>query len=39
MNSGNYFDLHYREYKNAIPWRGYSVFIVDKIISMKKLER
>ncbi|MFZ4059186.1 MAG: hypothetical protein ACOYKE_13675 [Ferruginibacter sp.] len=39
MNSGNYFDLHYREYKNAIPWRGYSVFIVDKIISMKKVER
>ena len=34
-NSGNYFDLHYREYKGALPWRGYSPFIVDKIVSMK----
>lgn len=38
-NSGSYFDLHYREFKNAIPWRGYSEFIVDKIISMKPVER
>ena len=36
-NSGNYFDLHYKEYKGAIPWRGYSVFIVDKIINMTKV--
>src|SRR5436190_23324944 len=34
-NSGNLFDLHYKEYKGALPWRGYSPFIVDKIISMK----
>ena len=34
-NSGNHFDLHYKEYKGAIPWRGYSSFIVDKIISTK----
>jgi hypothetical protein len=34
-NSGNFFDLHYKEYKGALPWRGYSPFIVDKIISMK----
>src|ERR1043166_5956188 len=33
-NSGNHFDLHYKEYKGALPWRGYSPFIVDKIISM-----
>lgn len=38
-NSGKYFDLHYKEYKGAIPWRGYSEFIVDKIISMKDVER
>ena len=38
-NSGNYFDLHYKEYKGAIPWRGFSPFVVDKIISMKKVER
>lgn len=38
-NSGSYFDLHYKEYKNSIPWRGYSPFIVDKIVSMKVVER
>lgn len=38
-NSGKFFDLHYKEYKGKLPWRGYSEFIVDKIISMKDLER
>ena len=38
-NSGNYFDLHYKEYKGAIPWRGYSPFIVDKIVSMKPVAK
>lgn len=37
LNSGKYFDLHYREYKHTIPWRGYSVYIVDKIIGMKEV--
>ena len=35
LNSGKYFDLHYKEYHGAIPWRGNTVYIVDKIISMK----
>ena len=34
-NSGKHFDLHYKEYKGALPWRGYSPFVVDKIISMQ----
>ncbi len=38
-NSGNYFDLHYKEYKGTLPWRGFSTFIVDKIISMKVVKR
>ncbi len=38
-NSGNYFDLHYKEFKGSIPWRGFSPFIVDKIITMKPVER
>jgi len=38
-NSGSYFDLHYKEYKGSLPWRGYSVYIVDKIISHKNIER
>ncbi len=35
LNSGKTFDLHYKEYKKAIPWRGFSVFIVDSIIDMR----
>ena len=38
-NSGNHFDLHYKEYKGALPWRGYSPFVVDKIISMKPADK
>ena len=38
-NSGNYFDLHYEEYKGTLPWRGYTRYIVDKIIHMQKPER
>ncbi len=38
-NSGKYFDLHYKEYRGAIPWRGYSVYIVDNIISMSEVGR
>ncbi len=34
-HSGNYYDLHYKEYKHALPWRGFSVFVVDKIVSMQ----
>lgn len=33
-NSGSYYDLHYKEYKNTLPWRGYSRYIVDAIIKM-----
>ena len=36
-NSGNHFDLHYKEYKGTLPWRGYSPFIVDRIVSMKEV--
>ena len=34
-NSGSYFDLHYKEFKHPLPWRGYSEFVVDEIRSMK----
>jgi hypothetical protein len=33
-NSGKEFELHYKEYMGALPWRGTSVFIVDSVISM-----
>ena len=35
MNSGKTFELHYKEYISALPWRGYSQFVVDRIISIK----
>ena len=33
-NGGKTFDLHYREYNGALPWRGYSEYVVDSIVSM-----
>ncbi len=36
-NSGKDFDLHYKEYRGTIPWRGYTVFIVDSILSMRDI--
>jgi len=38
-NSGKYFDLHYKEYKKALPWRGFSPYIVDGILKMENIER
>ena len=35
MNSGKTFELHYKEYISALPWRGYRQFVVDRIISIK----
>ncbi|WP_207533066.1 hypothetical protein [Desertivirga arenae] len=34
-NSGKTFDLHYKEYHNTLPWRGFTRYIVDSIYSMK----
>ena len=34
-NSGKSFDLHYKEYHGAVPWRGNTKYIVDSIISMR----
>jgi len=33
--SGKQVELHYKEYLGAIPWRGFSNFIVDSVISIK----
>ncbi|MFB6457566.1 hypothetical protein ACE38W_20015 [Chitinophaga sp. Hz27] len=32
--SGKVVELHYKEYLGAIPWRGFSPFVVDSIISI-----
>lgn len=34
-NSGMEFDLYYKEYNGMIPWRGFSRYVVDSIVSMK----
>ncbi len=31
---GSIVELHYREYFGALPWRGYSKYIVDRVLSV-----
>jgi hypothetical protein len=38
-NQGKLFNLHYKEYQGALPWRGYSRYIVDSIISITEISR
>ncbi|RQP08960.1 MAG: hypothetical protein EAS48_09165 [Chryseobacterium sp.] len=35
VNSGKYFDLHYKEYHGVIPWRGNTRYVVDRVVNMK----
>ena len=35
QNSGKHFDLHYKEYKGALPWRGNTRYVVDRVVNMK----
>ena len=32
-SGGKSLELHYREYLGALPWRGFSKFVVDSIVS------
>ncbi len=34
-NNGKTFDLHYKEYHGAIPWRGNTTYVIDKVVNMK----
>ena len=36
MMSGKNMELHYKEYLGALPWRGQSKYVVDKIISISQ---
>jgi hypothetical protein len=38
INSGKEVELHYKEYLGSVPWRGYSEFIVDSIISIHEVK-
>ncbi len=33
-NEGKMINLHYKEYKGSLPWRGHSNYIVDSVISI-----
>ncbi len=33
--SGRHVELQYKEYMGALPWRGYSNFVVDSLLSVK----
>ncbi|MFD0794252.1 hypothetical protein ACFQZX_11525 [Mucilaginibacter litoreus] len=37
-NAGAYLELHYKEYFHTLPWRGVSKFVVDSVISVRKVD-
>ncbi|MDR0567206.1 MAG: hypothetical protein LBG47_09275 [Prevotellaceae bacterium] len=36
---GEEVELRYKEYKQTLPWRGHSVYVVDSIVSISKQQR
>ncbi|MCD7973319.1 MAG: hypothetical protein LUG18_11760 [Candidatus Azobacteroides sp.] len=34
--TGKELQLHYKEYNRSLPWRGYSKYVVDSIVSVKE---
>ncbi|WP_231425016.1 MULTISPECIES: hypothetical protein [Pedobacter] len=32
-NSGKFYQLHYKQYNHPLPWRGFSEYVVDSIIT------
>jgi hypothetical protein len=38
-SEGKVFNLHYKEYMGSLPWRGYSNYVVDSIISITTINR
>lgn len=37
LQSGNIVELHYKEYFGVLPWRGFTKYIVDSIISSRSI--
>ena len=37
LSSGKFVQLHYKEYFAPLPWRGYSEFVVDSIITIEDI--
>lgn len=38
LSGGKEVELHYKEYLNSIPWRGYSNYVVDSIIAIREVK-
>jgi len=36
LSSGKEVEVHYREYLNAVPWRGYTKYVVDSVIAIRE---
>ena len=39
LAAGKHVQLHYREYRGVLPWRGVSAFVVDSIVSISEGEK
>ncbi len=37
LQSGNIVELHYKEYFGVLPWRGFTKYIVDSIVSSRPM--
>lgn len=37
ISSGKNVQLHYKEYFGALPWRGYTNFVVDSIVAIEEI--
>ena len=39
LSSGKEVELHYKEYLHAVPWRGYTKYVVDSVIAIREVRR
>ncbi len=39
LSSGKEVELHYKEYLHAVPWRGYTKYVVDSVIAIRDVRR
>lgn len=39
LSSGKEVELHYKEYLQTLPWRGYNKYVVDSIIAIRDLHQ
>ena len=39
LQGGKTLELHYKEYFGALPWRGFTKFVVDNIITVRPAEQ